>query len=370
MIYKIAVDARPLSSSISGISRMISKILENLDLPYEFYLFSHLPIHQDFENLLKKRNIHWKTLKITPLSKKGGSWFLWDLPYFLNTYLKPNIFWGTQQTIPLFLNNSIKKLITVLDFVSYYYPHSMRKIAFYQQKFLLKRSFQKADLNICISKSTAKDLKKIFPFAKNVQVIPVGFDKPKKIVKSKNPLLKTPFILAVSTIEPRKNYSTLIDAYYEYYLQEKKDPYSLVIIGKKGWETKEFYSHLEEMQSRTKKIFILENISDDELYNFYQNCAFLCMPSLYEGFGIPIIEALSFSKNVIVSDIPVFREVAGKYAKFIPPLEVKKWSEAIYQYVELHRKGKLRPVSFNSKLVSWKTISESYKAAFNSLISS
>lgn len=369
-MIKIAVDARPLSSSVSGISRLISKILEMIDEDFEFFLFSHLPIHQDFENLLTKPNIHWKTLRITPLSKKGWTWYLTDLVYYLNYELKPNIFWGTQQTIPFFLNSSIKTLVTICDFVLYFYPNSMRKIALYQQKFFLKRSLKRANLSICISNSTMEDAIRFFPFIKNIRAIPLGFDMPKEIKKIDNPLLRSNYILAVSTIEPRKNYSTLLEAYYNYYMKEKEEPYSLVIIGKKGWETKEFYNRLEKIQKITNKIFVLDNITDIELYNFYQNCAFFVMPSLYEGFGIPIIEALCFNKNVLISDIPVFREIGKDYANYIPPKDIEAWSLAIQNFVKLHRNHKLKPVNYDSNQVSWKNTAKLYKEAFNSLISS
>lgn len=369
-MIKIAVDARPLSSAVSGISRLISKILENLDKDFEFYLCSHLPIHRDFENLLKKPNLHWKTLRITPFSKKGWTWYLTDLVYYLNYRLKPNIFWGTQQTIPFFLKSSIKTMITICDFVLYFYPDSMRKIALYQQKFFLKSSFKKANLSICISKTTMEDAIRFFPFVKNIRAIPLGFDMPKKIKKIENPLLKSNYILAVSTIEPRKNYSTLLEAYYDYYTKEKEEPYSLFIIGKKGWESKEFYDKLEKIQKQTNKIFVLDNVSDQELYNFYQNCAFFVMPSLYEGFGIPIIEALCFNKNVLISDIPVFREIARDYATYIPPKDIEAWSIAIQNFVNLHRNNKLKLVNFDPLQVSWKNTANLYKEAFNSLISS
>lgn len=369
-MYKIAVDARPLSSSVTGISRTISKIIENIDFPFEFYLLSHLPIHKDFVYLLEKKNVHWKVLRITFFSKKGGSWFLIDLPYYLNYFLKPDIYWGTQQTIPYFLKKTIKTLITLHDFVAFFYPESMKTLALYQQKFFFKNSLKTANQIVCNSKSTAKDLNKLFPFINNVNVIYHGFDKPKIIKKIEHPLLKKNFILAVSTIEPRKNYITLLEAYFNYFLSEKKEPYYLVIIGKKGWESESFYKRLEEIQNRTKTVFILENISDQALYNFYQNCAFFCLPSLYEGFGIPVIEALSFSKHLILSDIPVFREIAETYATFLPPNDIQNWSKMIKQYVELHRKKRLKPIQFNHSQFSWKKSAKYYKDCFNSLISS
>lgn len=369
MTYKIAVDARPLSSAVTGISRSISKILENIDYPFEFFLLSHLPIHNDFKYLLEKKNVFWKTLQITFFSIKGWSWYLVDLPYYLNYTLKPDIYWGTQQTLPFFLKRSIKTIVTIHDFVAFFYPKSMKKLALYQQKFFLKRSLKKVDLIICVSKATETDLKNLFPFVKKVNTIYWGFDRPKTIQNIKNSLLEKKFILAVSTIEPRKNYSTLLEAYYNYFLSDTKEPYLLIIIGRKGWESKQFYKRLEELKGRTQTIFVLENISDEILYNFYKHCAFFCLSSFYEGFGLPVVEALSFCKRVILSDIPVFREIAGKYATFIPSNDIQKWSATIKYFVELHRKKTLKPTRCTA-LQSWRQTANLYGEAFKSLISS
>jgi len=365
--FLIAVDVRPLSSPISGVSRTISKIIENIKDEFEFHLFSHLPYHKDFENLIKQDNVVWNH-SYNFITKKGGLWYTIDLPNIIRK-LKPDIFWGTQQTIPPTIPKSIRTVLTIHDFVSILYPKSMRKIALLQQRFLMNSSIKKADILICNSKQTENDLKNFYPVIKKTMVIPWGFDLPKNhqlqnIVPVKN------YILAVSTIEPRKNYTTLIEAYYKYYLSETQEPYNLIIVGRRGWESKKFYQRLEELQQKTGTIILLDGVQDEQLYSLYQNSAFFCMPSLYEGFGIPVLEALCFQKKVIVSDIPCFREIAQGYGTFLPPQDIDQWATTITKFVELHRKKQLPPSKFPSEKWSWTNVANRYREVFNSLISS
>ncbi|GIX41933.1 MAG: mannosyltransferase [Leptospiraceae bacterium] len=366
--YIIAVDARPLSSPVSGVSRTISKIIENIKDDFEFHLFSHLPYHKDFEYLIKQENVIWNHSH-SILTKKGGLWYILELPNILKK-LNPDIFWGSQQTIPPFISKNIKTVLTIHDFVAIFYPKLMKKISLLQQRLLMNSSIIKADTIICNSKQTAHDLKKLFPNLKHqIYIINWGFDLPKNVKKNQLFPIQN-YILAVSTIEPRKNYSTLLEAYYKYYLSETQDPYYLVIVGRRGWESKKFYKRLEELQEKIGTIIILDGIHDDQLYTLYENAAFFCMPSLYEGFGIPVLEALCFQKNVLISDIPCFHEIAEGYGTFLSPTDVEQWAIEIEKHVELHRKNQLPKIKFPYEQWSWKNIANRYKEVFNSLISS
>ncbi len=365
----IAVDARPLSFSIAGISRAISKIVENIQEDYDFYLFSHLPCHKDYHYLLEQENVVWNQSQ-TRFGKKGGLWFTFELPKILNK-MKPDIFWGPQQTIPFSLNKNIKTIITINDYIAYFYPKTMRKIALIQQRIYQRYSLFNADMIVSISKNNIEDTKKIFPeFKKEIKIIYYGIDKKRKFDKNSIPILDKNFILAVSTIEPRKNYSTLIEAYYKYFLSETKEPYYLVIVGKRGWESKKFYNRLDEIIGKTGTVFLLENVTDDLLSQLYQRCAFFCLPSMYEGFGIPVLEAISFGKNLILSDIPVFREIADEYARFVPTFDIDAWKISLQEYVDLHRKRLLKKIKFEIENWTWEKASYLYKEAFNSLTSS
>jgi glycosyltransferase involved in cell wall biosynthesis len=181
--------------------------------------------------------------------------------------------------------------------------------------------------------------------------------------------IQGPYILSVSTIEPRKNYGMLLEAYLQYHRSEAERPYSLVLAGRRGWESKEFFVRLDQIQQETGSVFVLEGLRDDQLLTLYEDASFFCLPSLYEGFGITLLEALSFGKPAIVSDLDCFHEIAGDRVRYLPASDVDAWAAALKQYVERHRRGALKEVDFDVSAWSWEKTAEIYRAAFKELAS-
>ena len=124
------------------------------------------------------------------------------------------------------------------------------------------------------------------------------------------------YILFVGTIQPRKNLETLIDT-FEKFIQTNKN-FKLVIVGKKGWLYDDIFEKVKKLKLEDKVIFT-GHITDEDLVSYYKNAFCLALPSLYEGFGMPVLEALALGVPVIASDIPVLREVAGPAAMYVPP---------------------------------------------------
>jgi glycosyltransferase involved in cell wall biosynthesis len=157
------------------------------------------------------------------------------------------------------------------------------------------------------------------------------------------------FFLSVGTIEPRKNHITLILAYLKAKETFKNLP-ELLILGRKGWGDDRLYKDLKSGKYAHQGVLYLENASMEELTYCYSKALFCTLPSLHEGFGLPIIEALSYGKISIASDIPIFREIC-KECEFVAPLDTKLWSEAI---IKFSRRKKQPGTSFNKRLWSWR----------------
>jgi glycosyltransferase involved in cell wall biosynthesis len=401
-IIKIGLDGRPFSSRISGVARVISNIITEFPHPerFQFIIYSHKAIHPDFYYLKNYPNVQFVTGQGLT-ARFGGLWFNLTLPRIVKKN-KIDIFWGSQQVIPPRLPRSLPVVLTYYDLVLYRFPGSMRFAARMQQLAVQEMSVKRADRILTISSQTRTDLIQKFDYPEDqVEVALLGYtplslpgahavadnrDKKtpdqkikssgKKNIKEQERLFSPlsfndPFILTVSTIEPRKNYPMLIDAYVKYIKTSKEhgeSPYPLVIAGRRGWESAEFFEKLDELSASTGLIHLMDNLSDSELAFLYKDAAFFCLPSLYEGFGLTLLEALAEGKYALASDIGPFHEIGGDLIRYIDPSDSDAWSEAISETVHLHKTRKLRKISFPVKNWTWKNTAQKHYEAFMSFL--
>lgn len=123
-----------------------------------------------------------------------------------------------------------------------------------------------------------------------------------------------PYLLTVGTLEPRKNLRTLVNAYEQ---SGAREQYDLVVVGRAAWG------------EPPTGVRVMSGLSDAELAATYAAAAALLLPSLYEGFGLPAVEAMQQDTPVICSDLPVMREVTGGRATYVPATDVDSWSAAL-----------------------------------------
>lgn len=121
-------------------------------------------------------------------------------------------------------------------------------------------------------------------------------------------LEKRQFVLYVSTLEPRKAHRCLLDAMEEVW---KTHPTALVLVGKKGWKTEELQQRILNHPQFGRKLFWLQHASDEMLDGLYRRSDGIIIPSYGEGYGLPLMEGLTYKKKILVRDLPVFREIAG-----------------------------------------------------------
>jgi glycosyltransferase involved in cell wall biosynthesis len=335
---KISLDARPLSTPVSGVGRLIAETLihfPNKD-KYQFFLHSHLPIHKNHYKILDLPNVTPRIGKGL-LAKKGGAYFLLYLPFEIRNEA-PDLFWGSQQVVPLGLPTNLPIVLTFCDLVLYLYPETMRKIAAIQQRLFQSYSVKQADFILSISNTTRLDLLKKFdyPSEKTGVAFPgvstSGIQDLLKNYSSEAPRnLPESFLLSVSTIEPRKNYSFLLNAYKEYRKLAGSSKLPWVIVGKIGWEDPSFIEILEKEILEYKDIIIINNCQDSLLHFLYSKCEIFLFASLYEGFGIPLLEALAHRKKCLVSVIPTLREFGGESIQYLKTLSPIEWAKKIIE---------------------------------------
>ena len=163
-------------------------------------------------------------------------------------------------------------------------------------------------------------------------------------------LATRPSFLMVGTLEPRKGYRHIIDAFSRLWLGGLD--VNLVIVGKVGWNIDVLVRTLKSHQELGKRLIWLQGVSDEYLERIYAGSTALIAASEGEGFGLPIIEAAQHGLPVILRDIPVFREVAGEAAFYFPGNSSEDTAECLKAWLQLYQAG-THPKSTSLSYQSW-----------------
>lgn len=209
---------------------------------------------------------------------------------------------------------------------------------------------------ICISESTKNDVIELLPgFVKqaNLYVIKLGSDM-LGASSTKKPSINLPkeFILAVSTVEIRKNY-LLMYYVYKQAISDGIELPNLVIVGKRGWMVEDTYNLLTKDPEVSQRISILSGVSDEELEWLYENCKFTVFPSFYEGLGLTVAESLARGKACISSNTSSLPEIGGGLVKFISPYATERWVREISSLNNEKLKSLELRIRQNFTAVSW-----------------
>lgn len=222
-------------------------------------------------------------------------------------------------SLPTSPSSKVALIVYDLGFIDHPDFTEQKNLA-YLESFSTK-SIRSADLIITISEFTKKRIKGLFPHITCPIIVtpippvsppPYPLEKESSILK-KFSLNRYKYILYLGTIEPRKNLKNLIIA-YSLLPAKIRSTHPLVLAGGKGWKDEEIRQAISEYQSKGYNIITTGYITDEEKAVLYNNTACFTLPSHYEGFGMPILEAMQYSAPVAISDIPVFHEVAGQAA--------------------------------------------------------
>ncbi len=317
----IGIDARGLDGNKAGIPTYIEEVIRKINNSNEnedkYILYSCRDIKLDI-NL--KENIIIRTCKTRLL---GSFWLYSSLPKMLKQD-NVDVFWGTQHCLPKRnkYTKNMRFILTICDLAI----KKLKTVGSFKntivQKLFLKKSIKHADEIIAISKATKNDILEIYKIPENkVKVVYCGTNLPeekeltekeKKQIEEKFKIKDTPYIFFLSTIEPRKNIETLIKAFN--YIRRKEDiNLKLILAGGLGWK---YQGVLDLVQnSEFKEDIVMSGyISKEEKKYLYEHTACFVYPSLYEGFGLPILEAMSNKALVITGNNSSLPEVGGKAA--------------------------------------------------------
>ena len=232
------------------------------------------------------------------------------------------------------------KIATVIHDLTYlYFPEVVEEKNLAHLRRVVPRSIRKASFIITVSESVKAELIKEFNLDPSRCIVtPIPPDESFfqqvssdtiQLVKEKYALnTEKKYLYFIGNFEPRKNLKTLIEA-YRLLPQSVKDEYALVLAGGKGWKTESTQRALTEAQDVGEDITHLGFIDQADSPALYQGASIFVMPSLYEGFGIPVLEAMASGTPVIAADIPVLREVGANIASYADPHSPRSFADAI-----------------------------------------
>ena len=306
---------------------------------------------------------------------RGAVWLSQALCLPLDRLLpQATLFHATEHLLPYLRHTPT--VLTVHDLIFERLPEhhkAMNRIYLRQAMPLFCR---RATAIIAVSESTRRDLVALYGLpSTKITVIPEAAaphfrpQSIEQIARVRDRLALPPrYLLTVGTIEPRKNLSRLVDACGPLFRDGNVD--ALVIVGGRGWLTKEFFAHLERSPWR-ERVILPGYVPDEDLPAVYA-CAALCVqPSLYEGFGLPVLEAMACGAPVCAADTTSLPEVGGDAARYFPPTDVEAITEAMRAVLgdaslaaELRRRGLERAAQF-----SWERTASETLALYRHLLS-
>jgi glycosyltransferase involved in cell wall biosynthesis len=318
----IGIDTSIAKINQAGSSVYVNNLthaLSSLDGQYEYSLFnSHQNYSMGTNTGLKKKfktiynDLIWTQL-IVPLKAQYESFSLLHMPAVFS---------------PMF--PSKPTIVTIFDVIIMRFPQYFSKWHHYYFEHILPKSLENSVHIITISESSKRDLVKYYDIPQEKISVTYLSHSEKfrvietplvEIVKNKYGLKK--YIILVGTIEPRKNILRILLAFSK--VLKNHPDVQLVHVGSRGWGQDKIFSKLDELNIRDS-VRLLGKISLDDLVGLYNGAIFSLYPSLYEGFGLPILESMAAGCPVITSNTSSMPEVAGDAAVIVNPASI----ESIY----------------------------------------
>ena len=229
-----------------------------------------------------------------------------------------------------------RSVSTVCDMNQYFYPQTMQRSQYIYWRWLFPIALHHRKAVITISEHSRDDINRVLKInKKKIRNIPLAAKPIFKEPRTKRELkqvahkygLPENFFVVVGTLEPRKNHLSLFEAYALLRYQEKDLP-PIVCVGRKGWLYDSVFARLTELKLKDHVLFIGE-VSDADLATIYRQAVALLYPSIYEGFGLPILEAMTSGCPVLTSNVSSMPEVAGDAAHYVNPFSIQSIADGL-----------------------------------------
>lgn len=371
---KIALELQPCCGKRSGIGLYTYELAKRLhsdsEISYQGNLFNFMGRNDNssalcqvqmpiVENRSMPYGIFRRTWNVAPLpySKLFPAG---DITHFFNYIVPPKV--------------DGKVITTIHDMTYVRFPETMDKRNLRRIRKDIDHSIDRSEVILTVSEFSKREIIELLHIP--AEQIAVVYNAPSLVADiadfaavSNQYHIRRPYILYVGTIEPRKNLVRLLKA-FERLKKESGIPHQLVLAGGKGWECEGIYKTAAEIHGNQDVIFC-GYIPPDVKNALYKNAALFVFPSIYEGFGIPPLEAMTFGVPVVCADAASLPEVVGDSARLVNPSDELDIAEGIYDVLsnpsyaaELSEKGSARV-----KLFSWESSAQKLQNIYKSMVS-
>jgi len=346
MDFHLGIDARSLSGQLTGIGTYVYEIIKRLEIRKITLYTAPSKISAELPNHFDAKS--WRLPRQVALKYAFGGEIKRD---------RIDVFWAPQTLLPS-NRQSIPTVSTIHDLNHLYVPETMSWATRLAHKLWFNRDIHKADILVCNSAATATRVEKEFGLRSLVSRPGVSEDfypRSQREIDYARKVCELPstYLLAVSTIEPRKNIPNLLKAHDFLFRRGEVPP--LVLVGRNGWKP-------GMAGQQTQEGVIYTGYVDRQLLPaIFSGAAGFVMPSIYEGFGMPAAEARACGCRVMTSDTPELREATGELGIF-----VETSTDSIIEGIRNLLKSRPHPPSRN---FTWEAASEVYMKAFKSALS-
>lgn len=357
---KIGIITDFVDGNLGGIGTYTHNLIQQLNEIDEFN--QYYLIHGESKDIQVYKTNEEILIKKYSFSKGSRSiWRYFSTPLKLKSMKQLDIVHDTYEIGPLSFKMPFKRIITVHDLSPFLFPDTFSSSTVLLHKILFSKTLRSVDKIITVSESSKYDLVTHFNVSEDkIKVIFNGVDtKFRPLTKDIiNEFLRTyninfHFILYVGTLEPRKNLPTLLKAYHQ--LKKRNINHKLVIAGKKGWKYQEIFETIDKLNLKDDIIFT-GYVPENYLPALYNAADVFVYPSIYEGFGLPPLEAMACGTPVITSNTSSLPEVVGNAGIMVDPNNIDMLATAMYEVLsddslmkEMAKKGLDR-----AKLFDWK----------------
>lgn len=333
---KIGIDIRLIGKKQTGSEAVffnLTKNLARLDSENEYKLFTDITDKNILEKIKKDLEITDKNnFEIISLPTKNKfSWNFWTLSVYLRK--KPVDVYLTQYITPWFVPRKIK-IVTIIHDISFnFYPQFIKFWDLFFLKNLIPKSLKRADKIIAVSKFTQDEIIKYYKVdpkkadwfhnavSEDFSAQDISEEKIRAVKKKYD--LPERYILYIGTLQPRKNIPALIEAFallkVELDLGLKFNYLKLVVAGGKAHNYDKLIDEVTKKNNLTEDVFFPGYINEEDKAAIMKGADVFVFPSFYEGFGMPIIEAMSLGVPTIISDIPPHKEIANNATLYFKP---------------------------------------------------